>query len=476
MKKPLITEKLHCVRFIGINGVSMSGLAKWCVSSGISAEGSDKKHSPETDKLKALGIYVAVPGAENEIGGQDIVVYTSALGEKDAELIAAEKQGVPIVKRSEFLSAVMDLYKTKIAVSGSHGKTTVTAMLWEIFERAGKNPAVFLGGDYGERGNFRPGGKDRGVVIAEACEYKKNFLDLNPDVKVVLNVDDDHLESFGGRAEEIAAFRKFADGGLSVINADDYGARQTINENSVTFGMNCPARYEGRNLRSENGRYKFTLYENGEKAGDIKLREGGKYNAVNALAAAAVSRLLGISFSCVKDGIENFTGVNRRNERIGDLFGLPAYADYAHHPSEIKALLSRYGEEGKKPAVIFQPHTYSRTRILMKEFITVLSGVDKLIIYKTYPARESFDQAGDGKTLYKVLFSATPGEKSEDCLKCRAPLYAENEETLLRAISGRISGADCILFVGAGDIYEKGKELCGKFPKGIFGRAEGIKK
>ena len=458
MKKSINIGNLRRVRFVGINGVSMSGLAKWCVFNGIAAEGSDRIRNEETDKLLKLGIPVTVPQTAEKIGGQDIVIYTSAVSEADPELSAAKKLGIPLVKRSEFLSAVMDCYKTRIAVSGSHGKTTVTAMLWEIFERAGKAPAVFLGGDYNDRGNFCAGGNFRNVAIAEACEYKKNFLDLNPDVKVVLNVDDDHLESFGGIKEEIAAFREFANGGLSVINADDAGARGAANENSVTFGINNPADYEGKNLRSVNGLYEFTLYERGKRKGKICLPLGGGYNAVNALAAAAVARSLGISFAAITRGIQNFVGVKRRNERVGTLFGIPAYADYAHHPSEIKAVLSRYKEECKTPVVVFQPHTYSRTRILMSEFVAALCPCDKLIIYKTYPARENFDEAGDGKTLYKnLLFNDAAA--AENCFSCGAPLYAFDEDSLVRSIRAKLRGADCVLFIGAGDIYDTCKRL-----------------
>ena len=341
-------------------------------------------------------------------------------------------------------------------------------MLWEIFEAAGEKPAVFLGGEYGARGNFTAGGTPAKFALAEACEYKSNFLDIKPDLCVVLNVDNDHLESFGGAEAERAAFKKFASNGVSVINADDEGALKAAGEASVTFGIKNSAMFAAKYITSKgkNGGYSFTVYEHGVRAGRIELKIRGRYNVYNALAAVAAARTSGISFRAVKKALSSFSGVKRRNERIGAFCGKAVFADYAHHPAEINAFLEAKKEEGKKYVVVFQPHTYSRTRILKEEFIKVLSREPRLIIYKTFPAREKFHKSGDAKTLYEDIYKerakAAACEKDFDCLKCTLALYAETKEELMRAIKLRLAGAEEILFVGAGDIYEIALSLCEK--------------
>lgn len=476
----------------------MSGLAKWCRLNGFIVSGSDKTPSFQTDALKSFGIKVFPSHSAKNISGAEAVVYTSAVAEDNEELVAAKKLGLPVIKRSELLGYALRKYPRSVAVAGSHGKTTVTAMLWEIFEAACEKPAVFLGGEYGARGNFTAGGKPLKYAIAEACEYKSNFLDIKPSVCVILNVDNDHLESFGGAEAEREAFKKFAANGVSVINADDEGALYAASESSVTFGIKNSAVFTAKNLTAgKNGKgYSFTAYEYGVRLGRITLKVGGRHNVYNALAAVAVARISGISFCTVKKALFAFSGVKRRNEELGTFLEKKVFADYAHHPTEIKAFLQAKREENKRFAVVFQPHTYSRTRLLKSEFVSVLSAEPRIIIYKTYPARERYEKEGDAKTLYEELFkeklkrfggngggetdyksdgesggtnrSEIGGTKAGEignnsggqslpckgCLKCSLPLYAETEEELINAIKLRISGAEEILFVGAGDIYE----------------------
>lgn len=502
MKKDFVLSELKKIHFIGAGGVSMSGLMKWCIYSGIAISGSDKARSEETDILEKLGAKIFIGHSAENLGDAEAVVYTSAVAENNEELVEARTRGLTVIKRSELLGKILSLYPRSIGVAGSHGKTTVTAMLWEILETAGEAPAVFLGGEYGERGNFCAGGaghsdkkRDYGgtnkkIAVAEACEYKSNFLDLNPYIRIILNVDDDHLESFGGKAAEIAAFKTFAKRGISVVNADDEGATLAAGENSATFGIENPATFTAKRVRRREGAagYSFTAYEYGRKLGRITLKASGRHNVYNALAALAAARLCGVSFAAIKTALSAFSGVKRRNEEIGELFGLKVYADYAHHPSEIKATLIAKRELGRSPIVVFQPHTYSRTRLLKWEFTEVLGGEPRLIIYKTYPAREEYEKEGDAKTLYGELFPLAKNRRqscensseikkgsggvgvgdSFECSDCIAPLYAETEEELIKAISLRTVGstkADEILFVGAGDIYYIGKRLCERYGK-----------
>ncbi len=495
MSNEVLSEQNKKIHFVGAGGVSMSGLMKWCISFGFEVSGSDRERSAETDVLVDLGAKIFIGHSAKNLGDADIVVYTSAVADDNAELVAARTRGLPVIKRSELLGEILTLYPRSVGVAGSHGKTTTTAMLWEILETAGETPAVFLGGEYGERGNFCAGGATKRFAVAEACEYKSNFLDLKPYIRVILNVDDDHLESFGGKAAEIAAFKEFASGGISIVNADDEGATLAAVENSATFGIENFATFTAKRVRRKEGAagYSFTAYEYGKRLGRITLKVSGRHAVYDALAALAAARLCGVTFSAIKTALSVFSGVKRRNEAIGEIYGLKTYADYAHHPTELKAFLAAKRELGISPIVVFQPHTYSRTRILKKEFIEALACEKRLIIYKTYPAREQYEKDGDAKTLYEEIFALNeerqapirsfrkgeqPSAKSAcECQKCYAPLYAESEEELIKAIGVRTGGAGEtgglgaageILFIGAGDIYDIGKRLCEKFSQKFF--------
>lgn len=439
MKDYIFTQKRGQIHFIGINGVSMSGLAKYCLACGYSVSGSDRDYSIQSERLTRAGAMFYKGHSPKNVGDVQAVVYTSAIGKENPEIKEAIKRGIPIIKRSEFLGNVLRKYPNVIAVAGSHGKTTTTAMLWEILDAAGKDPTVFLGGDYGERGNFKMGkGK---YAVAEACEYKKNFLDITPNIAVVLNIDNDHLESFGSIEEEIKAFRSFASKSLAVVNADDQMTRDLCTA-AVTFGIKNPAVYRAKRLKKEKKGYSFGFYAYGKREGRITLKVDGLFNVTNALAAAAAASVCKIPFDLIKRGLESFSGVNRRNQIMGSILGKPVVCDYAHHPTEIAATLEIYSAAGRNPLVVFQPHTYSRTRILMSDFVQVLKDYNT-IIYKTYAAREYADSAGDGKTLCKNI--ATAGG---NCI------YAADIDALTKRVYNGIKDKDCILFLGAGNIYD----------------------
>ena len=445
MRKNKICGKYGQIHFVGILGVSMSGLAKFCLRKGAGVSGSDKASGDEAEKLKKCGARVFGEHAEKNVGKADLVVYTSAADDRNPEILKAKELGIKCMKRSEFLGAIMSEFGRSVAVAGSHGKTTTTAMLWEIFVRADKDPTVFVGGNYGEKGNFRYG--EGNVVITEACEYKKNFLDLKPDLAVVLNIDNDHLDSFESFEGEVSAFGAFVRDCVAVLNADDENASR-LSVNSVTFGIKNPAVYMAKNIRKVSDGYSFVFYAYGKRIGKITLKIIGKHNIYNALAAAAVADMSGIPFSVTAEALGSFCGVQRRNEYLGVLCGLPVFADYAHHPAELAATLSAYAENGKNPIVVFQPHTYSRTRILMADFLRVLGSREKVIIYKTFPARERYDEAGDGMTLAENLKKLTHCE------------YADDDAVLVRKIEAFADVSDCVLILGAGDVYDIAKNCC----------------
>ena len=430
------------IHFIGVGGVSMSGLAAFCLTKGFNVSGSDKVFSVGVKRLRALGATISVGHRAENAKGAELIVYSSAVSDKNPELKYAIKHGIPVLRRSELLGQILSLYPRSVCVSGSHGKTTATAMLAEVFIAAGLNPTVFLGGDRKTFGNFRSGGD---IAIAEACEYRRNFLDVSPRVAVVLNIDNDHVDTFADMDDETAAFKEFVKDGLAVVNADDYYARKVFNSTTITFGIKNLAVYSAKYL-TKSGCRAFTAYAYGKKLGRIRLKIAGEHNVYNALAVIAVSNEFKVPFAVIKRAIENFDGVKRRNEFIGEYRGVPCYADYAHHPTEIAALLK---DKSEKTLAVFQPHTYSRTAKLLGDFVSSLNGADGLIVYKTYPAREKFSADGDAKRLYIETGKIFKGYSA----------YAGGYAALAKELKTHAEKFRKIVFIGAGDIYETAKKF-----------------
>ena len=438
------------IHFIGIGGVSMSALATYCIDVGKTVSGSDRCRSGLTQALSARGAVVKYGHCAKYADGADLVVYSSAVQDDNPELAAARKHGVPAVKRSVLLGCIVSGYRKSVAVAGSHGKTTVTAMITDIMVRAGKDPTAFIGGEFPPYGNYRRGESE--YVVAEACEYKKNFLDIKPYTAVVLNIDDDHRDSFKGLDDETRAFSDFMKNSLAVVNADDPCARKLFNSATVCFGIDNSATYTAKRIKGENGYYSFDFYAYSAKRGRVNLKIKGRHNVYNALAALSVAEISGVPFSVSRGVLENFYGVKRRNEFIGEFNGLSCYADYAHHPTEIAALLDSY--KGEEITVVFQPHTYSRTEYLIEEFLTELVKPDRTVVYKTYPAREKYSEKGSAKRLFDELKNrAGDGAAAE---------YADSPEKLNEILLSFVEkGAKGkILFVGAGDIYDVALALC----------------
>ena len=432
-------KKYSKIHFIGIGGVSMSALAKYCLLNKVIVSGSDRSCSEEIELLRSLGAEVYVEHQKSLPNGVEAVVYTSAIGEDNLELLSAKEKGVDVYKRSEFLGEIVKEFKCSVAVCGCHGKTTTTAMLSEVFITAGYNPTVFLGGDYKGFGNFYNGYKD--FVVLEACEYKKNFLDIKPNSVIVTNVDNDHLDSYKNLEEEKECFNQFIKNSVAFVNADDKNSKSLYCNCVVSYGIREPACYTANNIKEVNGKQAFTVYAYGRRLGRIKISLRGIHNVYNALSVVAYADENKVPFYKIKKGLENFEGVKRRDEFIGRYKNYLCFSDYAHHPSEIDALLSSRNNI-EKILVVFQPHTYSRTKFLMEDFVKVLSKVKNLIIYKTYPARESFDEEGDGKKLYKKIKNINK--------KVR---YLSSIEELKKEISA-FNDVEEIYFVGAGDLYD----------------------
>ncbi len=419
----------------------MSSLAFFCLEKGIKVYGSDRVESNITKSLVDKGAKVFYSHLAKNLPHCDAVVFTSAIDEQNEELIEAKKRGIKLYPRAEFLSNILSLFRKSVGVAGCHGKTTTTAMIAKVLIQAGLDPTVFLGGEDKNFSNFRLGGGD--IVLTEACEYKKNLSYLSPSIALVLNIDNDHLDSYLNMEDLTDTFRKFVRGKISVINADDKNSLPLFNDSTVTFGINEKATYTAKKLKFNGKGYSFTAYIYSKPVCRINLKVSGVHNVYNALSALAVCHILGCEPQTIKKGLENFYGVKRRDEYLGEYNGLKVYADYAHHPKEISAVLEVYKNRADKFAVVFQPHTYSRTKLLMQDFVLALKKEENLILFKTYPAREEYDFLGSEESLYGNLIKA-------DC-KCEVALSSEQLYNEIEKLKGKV---DAILVLGAGDLYE----------------------
>lgn len=432
-------SKVTNVYFIGVGGVSMSALANFLSLEGYNVSGSDMHYDEYAlELLRKNNVKTYYGHNKANIENIDIVIYSSAITENNPEYVEALDKKIPLISRQELLSSIACSFERSFAVAGSHGKTTATAILTHIFGIS-KNPTAHIGGFDKDYDNLLYGGKE--IFVTESCEYKKNFLKLKCHAAVVLNIDKDHLECYNGFEDLVASFKTFLSGAkLRVVNADDENLQGI--EGSVTFALENSADYRAENIRNKNGHYSFVLNARGKRSRRIFLNVMGKHNVYNALAAAAVSIESGVDIGEVCEGIEAFKGVRRRAEFIGNINGAAVYADYAHHPKELEASIKTFKKlKYRKLYILFQPHTYSRTRLLMKEFIKVLNNEGNVLIYSTYPARECFDPKGSGYAL-------------KDNLGAKA-LYFDGELSLLEFLAEKLRKKDLLLVLGAGDIYEK---------------------
>ncbi len=410
----------------------MSALARYLTYRGKKTAGSDVCVNRYVEELRKEGIAVSTCPEKESLADFDVVVYTDAIPENDLRLAEAKRLGKYIISRGQLLYEISRNFNNVIAVSGCHGKTTCTAMLAHIFFAAGKNFCAHIGGRDKKFSNMFCGGYD--YFITEACEYKKNFLLLKPDIAVILNSRPDHLECYGSEENLKQCYKQFASS--APIKIALYG---DVIDECLTFGFDRNANYSAKNIVGNGGLYSFTAYEGDSELGRAELSIYGKHNVLNALAAIAVARSAQIPFCKIKEGLKNFTGVERRFESIGEINGAECIADYAHHPDEIRATLRAANKltDGRL-FVVFQPHTYSRTRALFKHFVRVLSPINNLLIYRTYAAREYFDDGGSALTLSQ---------------KIKKSRYGDSERDILDFLSKAEAG-DKILFLGAGDIYE----------------------
>ena len=417
----------------------MSALAKLLSSYGYSVFGSDSQKSEQTDMLAFYGIKTFVGEQEDraELLSSDVVVFTDAIPHKNKELQAAFRLQKTVYSRAEFLRMISEEFSNVIAIAGSHGKTTCTSMCVHALKAVNARFTAHIGGEDSVFNNFYSSGTE--YFVTEACEYKQNLLKLSPSVAILLNIDKDHMECYKSVDALTDTFYTFCEKSkVAFVCADDERCVQF--QKFPTFGIkNVLSDYRAVQIRGNGEQYSFVVEEYGRAISRIRLKTIGFCNIYNALAAFAAMRSFGFDEKDICKGLENFTAVKRRFEKIGSYKGASVICDYAHHPREIKSTLrTAKGICKGNLYVVFQPHTYSRTKLLMEDFVTVLREVKNLIIYKTYPAREVYDGAGSAKALSQAVGNC---------------LYAENAFVLKTWMKTTLKDGDCILFLGAGDIY-----------------------
>ena len=458
MYKLNFNNPIH-VHFIGIGGISMSGLAEILLDEGFTISGSDSKESDLTKHLEAKGISVFYgQKASNIIPGIDLIVYTAAIHEDNPEFAQAKAQGLPMLSRAELLGQIMDNYEQSIAVAGTHGKTTTTSMISQILLEAKTDPTITVGGILEAiNGNLRVGESE--VFISEACEYTNSFLNFRPKYSIILNVEAEHLDFFKDLDDIRKSFHKFAANtladGATIINGeiDNYteivkGLPQRI----ITYGLNSSYDYYAENITyDEKACAIFSVMHDGQKIMDVHLNVPGKHNVSNSLAAIALCDIMDIPNEAVSSGLLKFGGANRRFQYKGKIDGITIIDDYAHHPTEIKATLTaaaNYPHE--RLVLVFQPHTYSRTKAFLDDFAEVLSMADVVVLADIYAAREQNTYGVSSKDILNLL-------KKKGTEAYYLPSFEEIEKFLLKnCING-----DLLITMGAGNVVEIGEALLG---------------
>ena len=447
------------IHFIGIGGISMSGLAEVLLEEGFTVSGSDAHKSELTEQLEAKGVKVFYgQQASNIEDGIHVVVYTAAIHPDNPEYKAAEERELPMLSRAELLGQMMKNYQYAVGIAGTHGKTTTTSMVAEILMAAEKDPTISVGGILNSiGGNIRVGKSE--LFVTEACEYTNSFLSFFPNMEIILNIEEDHLDFFKDIDDIRHSFRLFAQklpkDGVLVINSD------INNYEEITEGLACRVVTVGHNPGSdysaghitydEYARDTFDLMIHGEKADTITLGVPGEHNVYNALAAIALCRELGVDMEHIKEGLKRFIGTNRRFEKKGEICGVTVIDDYAHHPREIAATLATAKNyPHKKLWCVFQPHTYSRTKAFLDEFARSLAEADEVILADIYAARET-DNLG--------ISSRDIADRIE-ALGTKAHYFSTFDEIEKFILEKCVQG-DLLITMGAGDIVKVGENLLG---------------
>jgi len=443
------------IHFVGIGGIGMSGIAEVLINLGFEVSGSDVEKSAITEHLESIGARIRYRHSADNVGGSDVVVFSSAVGPSNPEIVEAKKLGLPIIPRSEMLGELMRM-RTGIAVAGAHGKTTTASLAAAALEEAGLDPTVVVGGRVKSlRKNVRLG--EGAFLVAEADESDGNFVSLSPVYAVITNIDAEHIDFYGGLDRIHDAFVTFANrvpfNGAVICCVDDVQVRAImprIDRRILTYGFDGEAAVRGEIEKSSAEGSAFTVTVGGEKRGEIYLHLPGRHNVLNALAVCALAEELGIEFEPVKRALAGFQGVARRFEIKGEAGGVLFVDDYGHHPTEVKATVDTAREQfDRRLVVVFQPHRYTRTRDIHARFEDSFEAADEVYITGIYPAGELPIEGVTGELIYRAVLSS--GRKNVH--------FIPDRDELKRTVGSTLKSGDLLLTLGAGDIWKLAEEL-----------------
>ena len=451
-------KRVHC---LGIGGIGLSAVAEILRDRGYIVSGTDIHPSKVTRHLEYLGIKVFTEHKPENVEGVDAIVYSAAVSEENPEVVRAHQLGIPLFSRAEVLGMIMDDYENSVAICGTHGKTTVTSMTSLILRNAQYKPTILVGGNLQQiNGNVEIGGTK--YFVTEACEYMDSFLQLKPSIGVILNIDSDHLDYFKTMDHIVQSFSTFVEQipphGIIIAFGDNPFVRSILKDhtNKITYGYSESNDFYAENIKfNENGFPGFDICNKGSKVASLELNVPGEHNVLNAMAAFVTTSYLGVDIPVIQQTLKEYSGTNRRFDYIGTTEkGVKVIDDYAHHPTEIKATLAAAKNvKHNKLWLIFQPHTYTRTKALFNEFVDAFLDADVVILTDIYAARE--------KDVYNIS-----SYKLVTAMKAKHPdkpvYYVKDFEDIAKYIEKFAGKDDIVMTMGAGDVYKVGDMLLHK--------------
>lgn len=445
----VFNEMKHHYHFIGIGGIGMGTLALLLIEDGHTISGSDIKENVLIDQLRKKGATIHLSHQREHIQNPDYVIYSSAIKEDNPEMVEAKARNIPILHRAKLLAGVMSLKKA-ITVAGAHGKTTTSSMVSSLLVEAGLNPTLAVGGIMNNTGASADLGKGE-YFVAEVDESDGSFLYFNPFYSIVTNIDFEHMEHYKTWENMLKAYAQFLGQthllGTRIICGDDKNLKElALKQNGpmVTYGLSRDNYFTAQDIRHKGFESRFVCNEKGKRLGEIELHVPGEHNVVNALAVVALSRLMNIDFSIVQKSLKEFSGVQRRFTKRGEVNGISFFDDYAHHPTEIKATLRAARLlNAKRVIALFQPHRFSRMKFLQKEFVESLRDCDYLILTDIYAASEDPIEGINAQSVLKDL--------KESRVK---PTYYVKQSEIAGHLAPLLTPGDLVITLGAGSINQ----------------------
>ena len=443
-------RKVNKVHFVGIGGIGMSGIAELLLNLGFSISGSDLNDSEIIRNLRSKGAMIFEGHHAKNLGDCEVLVYSSAVPENNPELIAAREKKVPIIKRAEMLGELIALKQTSIGVGGTHGKTSTSSMIGALLSHAQLDPTLVVGGLVKNIDTNSQLGSGN-LIVVEADEYDKSFLQLKPTISVITNIEQEHMDCYDDLEDLHNSFAQFANAvpfyGVVLACLDSSGVQDIIPKIKrpvITYGLTSQADISAKNIQSKESKTTYSLYKQNQKCGKVTLNVPGKHNVLNSLAAAAIGFEMGLDAKTIIDGIGSYGGVRRRFEIKGIAGDVMVVDDYAHHPTEVSATLqAARGGWDRRIIAVFQPHLFSRTKSFYKEFAAAFMDSDVLIVTDIYPAREKPIKGITGKLVFNAARST--GHKNAH--------YIPDLKDLQTTLDGIIQENDMVITIGAGTIW-----------------------